>query len=279
MLTEGKFHMKIFKQVVLMVAVVLLGAASASADIFLLDFNTSQTTGGYPAGNTWNVYPAPANITGPITNTAGSAAAGISISLKAGSVIADSATSGNIAYNPTTGGGGPEWLVGPSPYTNAQAAGDYFFTANNGAVVDSFTIVFSGLTIGDTVSIDLWASREAGQNGNGRYSYSLDGGLSSNGFFVLERDGTATSEAYWTGNNTMTTTFRVGTDAHANGRYMSIGNVLLTGTTLELTVRDDPSDPFAILSAMRISVVPEPSSLAVFLLAGAVVSLYRRRRS
>jgi len=260
-----------------LIASMAIGGADVRADIYLIDLNTAQASGGYPDTSVWNIFSAPASVTGALTNNAGSSAAGISISIKAGSVITDSGANGSATYN--TSVGGPAWVSGPSPHTNTQAAGDYFFTANNGLVRDSFTIVFSGLTLGDSVSLDLWASRQTGQNGNGLYSYSLDGGASSNGFFVLEQNGTATSDAYWTGNNTMTTTFRVGTDAYDNGRYMNISDVVLSGSTLEVTVLDDPSDPFSVLSAMRLEVtaVPEPSSVAMLILGSMGLITWRRR--
>ena len=263
-------------------AIAVAFAASLSAQTYLLDFNTTDTSG-YPQGaSAWNIYATPADINGSaIKSTTGSTAAGLTLS-KSGTMT-DSTQGGTTGvFGNTTGG--PSWLTNNGTLGNTSAAGDYFFTnTNTSAVADSFTITVGGLVAGSTVSLDLWMSRASGQGGDGYFDYSLDGGASWQGFNVAEKNGALSTDVYWAGKITSSTIYRAYTDGWAAGRYMTSQSVVATGTTLLFRATDTGSGTtWTGIGAvqLQVSAVPEPHAYAaVFAAVAFVYGATRRRRA
>jgi hypothetical protein len=167
----------------------------------------------------------------------------------------------------------PTWATSS---TNNGASGDYFFTSTSTAL-DSFTMIFAGLTPGDTFSLDVLASRNDGASSRGTYTYSLDGGTTTSGLNVLKSDGTAETAAEWVGQNTKTREFHGLNDGYTLHRYMNIGNVTLTGSTLRLTVTDTGN--YSTINAVRLNVVPEPATAGLLAIGGGLLLSARRRRA
>ncbi|GEM_PF-5485606 len=262
-----------------MIAALAFAPLAASGQTFLIDFNTTATSGGYPGGAAaWNAYAAPANVTGTIKDSTG-AASTISIGLSATGV-------GTIGPSDSTQGtqidanvGGPSWLTTGPGYTDTQA-GDYFFSSNEGSGDDALIVTFSGLTPGAIVSVDLWMGRISGQGGDGRFTYSLNGGTTTAGFNVLEKNGAAAGDI-WAGTNTKDTTFRAFDDGRNLGRYMSItGLTVDSGGNLIITAADAPGSSYTGIAAIQLTVsnIPEPTTYAALLGVGALGLCAMRRR-
>lgn len=234
---------------------------AVSAHTYLIDFNSTATSGGYPGGaGTWNVYRTPNDATGLIRDTTG-VTSSIRIGLSATGArsfgLGDSSQGSQI--DPSVGG--PDWLITGPDHTDTQA-GDYFFTHTEGKGDDSIIVTFSGLEPGSLVAIDLWMGRIRDQEGDGRFTYSLDGGSTTAGFDVLEKDGTPAGGA-WSGATTKETTFRVFEDGRQLGRYMSItGLEVSQDGTVVVTATDAPDSSWTGIAALRlrVSTIPEPST-------------------
>jgi hypothetical protein len=212
-------------------------APPPAVEIYNVDFNTVS---GGPAG--WNVFADTANATGILSDTDGDSRTGVTIS-GGGANFEDS--SGANMYNSGTA---PAWV--PS------AAGDDFFWT--GSDVDdelSFTVTFGGLIAGEGVSLDVFASRSSTSEILGYYEYSLDGGSSWSGFAVLENDGSAATTDGWDGSDTQSQMFNLDeTGGYALGRYMSISNVVLTGTNLAIRVTSPSAvSSYAGINAMHLT--------------------------
>ncbi|MDF3128472.1 hypothetical protein P0Y35_04630 [Kiritimatiellaeota bacterium B1221] len=250
--------------------ILLAGYTGLCAETFLVDFNTLNSTG--YVGGTWNVYARPDDITGStIVNNSGTTSA---YTLSKGGTINDSGNGGTRAFNNSSGG--PSWVTTDGSLTNTSAASDYFYTSTNANTF--FTITFGNLTPGDIVDLDLWASRADLSSGQGTYSYSLDGGTTHFGFNVLEKDGSASTSRGWDTNNSLQQAFLAQTDGNNNARYMNM-NALTIGAsgTLEIKVDDNSSSNWAPLNAIRLTVIPEPSTFTFLLVAGIGVIISRRR--
>jgi hypothetical protein len=259
-------------------AIAVAFATSLSAQTYLLDFNTADTSG-YPQGSSaWNIYAAPTDINGGlIKSTTGSTAAGLTLS-KSGTMT-DSANSGSVnVFGNTTGG--PSWLTNNGTLGNTGAAGDYFYTSTN-STVDSFTMTVGGLTAGSAVTLDLWMSRSSGAGGDGFFDYSMDGGGSWTGFKVAEKSGVLSTDAYWSGNTTASTTYRAYTDGWVGARYMTSQSVVMTGTTLIFRATDaTTTGGWTGIGAvqLQVSAIPEPHTYAAAFGAVAFVYGATRRR-
>lgn len=250
-----------------------LAIAAQASQIYLLDFNNAGDAGGYPGGaSAWNAYAAPSNVTGTIADTSGSTAGGLSI---AHSGLNNSGNGGSTVFNNPDGG--PSWVTTDGSLANTAAASDYFWTSNSS--IQSFTVTFSGFTIGQTVSLDIFAARNGDPSAvRGFYSYSIDGGTNWFGFDVLEKDGTAATAAGWDTNNTLEQTFSGASDGNDAARYMNISDVQLTDTTLMIRGQD-VSGSWTPLNAVRLAVIPEASTYGMIAgaLAFGLVVLRRRR--
>jgi hypothetical protein len=221
-----------------LVAVLFCTLSVQAVQVYQVDFNTAS--GGPATG--WNLYAAPGDVTGTLSDTAGDSSAGVTIS-GGGANFADSTGSG--LYNASTA---PTWV--PS-----TAGDDFFWTGNDTANELSFTVTFGGLTAGDDVSLDVFASRRSSLALLGYYEYSLDGGSSWSGFGVLENDGTAATTDGWDSNGTQSQLFNLDeTGGYASGRYMNISGVTLTGTSLNIRLTSPATDSnYAGINAMRLT--------------------------
>ncbi|MDF3128544.1 PEP-CTERM sorting domain-containing protein [Kiritimatiellaeota bacterium B1221] len=259
-----------------------LGCARASTT-FLIDFND-------PAGDArpsgyWNEFDDPADIaTTDIGTTAlkDSENQPSTLSFSKAGTMTNSFSTGTVFDSSEVG---PSWVTtDEGSGTQIGAAGDYFFTSTSSGV-QSFTLTFTGLTSGDTVSIDLWFSRDSA-NGNGIYTYSLDDGDTWQGFNVLEKDGTASTAEAATGVNWNTTdtsahAFRGRTDGYDGLRYMNISSLNIADDGLLLKVADSSAldGKWTALSAARLIVIPEPSSVLLMLGGITLLVTFRPRRA
>jgi hypothetical protein len=255
-------------------------AFAANAETFLVDFNTADS-GTYPGSSAWNSYALPGDINtgGALSNSSGLDTTGITLSYTG--TMRDSTNSGtNALINPANA---PSW-VGSS--TATAASSDYFFTDNGEATTPaSFTLQFSGFNEGDQVSLDLWASRNA-VNAEGNYEYSYNG-TDWFGFNVLKQDGSAETDTLiadgWDTNTTQSQTFNNQTDGSALGRYMNVGGLAITDTESLYVKVTDPIGAnvgvYAVLGAVQLVVIPEPStSAALFGMLALGLTLIRRNR-
>lgn len=247
-----------------LLAISMLALSSGRAAVVLVDFNTTNGANDYPGGAAaWNIYEAPANVTGTLKDNTGDASAGLTIS-HTGS-LEDSAGVWNAP------GSAPAWATGGS------VMGDYFWTGNNNAISASFTILFGGFQIGDKVSVDLIASRDTSSLVNtGYYEYSLDGGTTWAGFTVVNAAGAAVTAGGWDTKTTQTQLFANVADGYTNGYSMNITGVELAGASLQIRVTSPVGSSWAGLNAVRLDVIPEPGTCA--LLAGGLVALALSRR-
>ena len=263
------------RRLALSIAFGSLASLAHGAQVYLMDFNThTDATSTHPGGAAaWNIYAAPADINnGLIKDTSGSTASGIRLN-KSGT-LADSGNTGAAAFdNPT---GGPSWVTNDGSLADTGVAADYFFTSTSDAS-NLFTMTFSGLAGGTTVSLDLFFSR-ANATGNGFYSYSLDGGSTWVGLNVLEKNGALSTDSRWASSNTLATMFRGNEDGNDNGRYMATGEVLIGAPgTIQFKVQDDAATGWAGISAARLTVIPEPSTAALLAGVAGFATLRRRR--
>lgn len=234
-----------------------LTASVASGAVYLVDFNDNGA-GTLPAN--WNEYASAADVTGTLVDDGGGS------SVFTISQTGMQTSSGSGYFN---AGSAPGWVP-------AAAGNDYFWTGSNSTNTESFTVSFTGLTVGDSVSLDLFASRDSTGESSGFYEYSLDGGASWLGFSVLKNDGTPEDDVSWDGIDTANQEFHVENDGYVLGRYMNISDVELTGTSLQVRVRESATN-FAGLNAMRLTVVPEPGSSLLLVGAGLLTGCRRRR--
>ncbi len=248
--------------VVLSAFVLSASLVETRAETFLIDFNTTQTSGAYPDASAWNIYAAPANINGSVLSNTAAAASGITLSYSGD--LLDS--TGAWTWN----GNGPAWVAAD------RSAGDFFWTGQTANNVESFTLVFSGLTAGATASLDLFASRSSGLDVSGYYEYSLNGGGAWLGFSVLKPDGAAETAAGWNSNNTKTQPFDINADGFINGRYMSFAGSVVTGATLMVRVTDaaaaSNATAYSGINAMRLQVTAPMPDIAVLGTNGAPIS-------
>lgn len=254
---------------------VLMSALPASAAVFLIDHNTAEddvsTATGPGPGGVWNRYAAPTNVNGSAIVDATGALTAITYN-KTGT-IADSSNAGTSAIFDNVANPNPSWATSS---TDNRSSGDYFFT-NTGASADSFTVTFSGLTSGQSISLDVLASRNTGSP-RGFYEWSVDGGTTWKGFTVLNSDGTVATATPWNNSDTQATVFHNVNDGYTAHRYMNTSNQTLVGSTVSVRVTDEAvSGNYSVINAIRLTVVPEPGS-AVLVLAASLLGLAARRR-
>ncbi len=245
---------------------------------YLIDFN--EGAGDSRPGGTWNEYDTPTNIDGSVIVDSTNTSSAITLS-KSGTIKDSSNTGTTKAFNNATGG--PAWVTTDGSLANTGAAADYFFT-DNGSVA-SFTITYGNLNEGDTVNLDLWASRADTTSGIGYYSYSLDG-TNWFGFDVLNKDGSASSangrdSIAWNTTDTLEQEFRAQIDGNDNARYMNASSLTIGASeALYVKAQDITSGFWTPISAMRLTVIPEPSSYALLAgISGLAWVVLRRRRA
>lgn len=258
---------------------IVLGAAVLSAPVisfaatqnFLVDFNTFQSSGGYVGGESaWNTYATPGDVTGAIKDSSGSTSAGYTLGY-----IGDLGDNSHANYF-TNATGGASWATTDGSLANTQAVADYF---NSDSTESPAIFTFGGLTAGDTISLDLFASSIASSDSpRGYYSYSLDGGTTYFGFNVLEKDGTVVSTGV-AGNNY----FNARSQGNDLGYYMNVSS-LTVGAAENVMVQVQQNTGFgryAVISAMQLSVTPVPEPSTYALLAGcfALGAVMVRRRA
>ncbi len=256
--------MKNFKAIILGTAAISVSMLS-SAETYLMDFNTFQSSGGY-VGSNWNTYATPGDVTGAIQDNTGSILAGVSLEVTGD--LGDTTHSGYF----TNATGGAAWATTDGSLGNTQAVGDYFDSNSTGSPA---IFTFGGLTAGDTVSLDIFASSTANSDSpRGYYSYSLDQGATYFGFDVVEKDGTV-FVAGGAGQNYFNAFSYGNTDA----RYMNISSLTVGASgNVQVKVLQDPGfGRYAVVSAMQLTVIPEPSTFALLIAAGMGLLLTRRR--
>ena len=252
-----------------------LGAATgaqAATSTFLMDFNTAKSSTDYPAAHPsaqWMTFAAPADVTGTLIDSVGSASLGISVAHTGD--FEDSTGTG--LYNANMA---PAWTRGVAP------ADDFFWTGPADTDnVKTFTLTFGGFSVGDTVSLDLFASRNSSLALTGYYEFSLDGGSTWSGFTVLDVSGAVDTANGWDTKNTQTQLFDIDNDGYTLGRSMSIAGTVLTGTELQVRVTKPEGSSYTGLNSARLMVtsIPEPStSTAVAAMTSAGMCLWLRRR-
>lgn len=238
-------------------------STTSAASTYNIDFNVVGGAGG--AG--WNTYNEHTDLLSStkLSDTDSNAS---SVFITATGDIITSA--GNNLYNSSTA---PSWV-------SSGAGNDFFWTDNdpdNNPL--SFTMTFGGLTAGNTVSLDLFASRNSSLVLEANYEYSLDGSTWF-GFNVLENDGSTATTDGWNTNNTQSQLFNLDEDGgYANGRYLNISGVNLTNSTLDVRVSVPGAANYAGINAMRLTVIPEANSYALLagLLGMSYVMLRRRQ--
>ncbi|WP_166442628.1 PEP-CTERM sorting domain-containing protein [Phragmitibacter flavus] len=262
-------------------AALMLGGATSTllGSTVLVDFSDALGSGG--PGGTWNTVATPAAITAGVgLLDVGGVATGISVSRTAGNLI-ESSNTGPLVFVHDSGvyAGLPAWAASTS---NNLAAGDIFYT-DNGTVQGTATLTFTGLTVGNVLSMDILSSRNAASASGGFFEYSLDGGTTWAGFSVLDANGVLETDNGW-GLGVTTVqggkSFNSFTDGFSEHRYLNVAGVVLTGTTLQLRLWDAnlTSGHFTALNALRLEVgaVPEPG--IGFLLLGALGGMLLKRR-
>lgn len=251
------------------------GLASTSvAETFLIDLNTTSSPTTPTVGGTWNVYAAPADVNGGILKNA--TGANTTATLSISGTFSDSTNGGSAVFNNTSPDSLPSWATSS---TDNGASGDYFYT-NTSATADSFTLTIANLTPGNTFSLDLLASRQDA-NASGLYEYSLNGGTTWSGFTVLNSNGTLATTDGWNTNNTQTQAFHNSAQGFSLHRYMNASGGTLTGSTLQIRTTDSTlgttgTGTYSVINAVRVTVVPEPSTMA-FMVLGLTALASRRR--
>jgi hypothetical protein len=241
-----------------------------AANVYQIDFNTA----GGSAGADWNVYSSYTDLVSSTTLTDTDSTSS-SIFITASGDIDTS--SGTGLYNDN----GPSWLESNGAGDNA--ADDFFWTTNNSGLdtAQSFIMTFGGLTAGNEISLDLFASRSSSLVLTATYEYSLDGGTTWAGFTVLESGGAAAVTDGWDTANTQTQVFNLDENGgYEDGRYMNISGITLTESTLDVRVSVAADANYAGINAAQLTIViPEPSTYAFLggLLTLAHVVLRRRR--
>ena len=254
-------------------------SATAVASTILFDFNTVNGSGG--PGGIWNVYAAPSNLnSGAFLLDSTGATTPLKISVSG--TITDSSNAGDAAiFNHLTPDSLPAWATSS---TDNTASGDYFFTSTSTAA-DSFTLTITGLTAGDTLSLDLLASRNDTAMPGALYEYSLNGGASWLGFSVLNSDGSLALTDGWDTFNTQTKAFNNEGQGYNLHRYMNVNGITATGSTVQLRVTDSNlndatiTNSYAVLNAVQLTIVPEPATVGLLSLGLGLGALIRRRSS
>lgn len=262
----------------LLAALVAASAApvASAAEVLLVDLNENSGSGG--PGGTWNTFAAPANINGGTLVNSANVATSVTLAVSSGSSISDNtANSGNVVFNPGLAGfvNQPAWVAAGG---NNQAAGDNFFTNNTLAGAQSYTLVFNNLPTGGTVSIDVLAARDSG-SALGFFEYSTDGGASWAGFRVMNSDDTVATTNGWDTNSTQSQAFALQSQGYNLHRYMNANDVSLGSGSLSIRTTDGNSttSTFSAVNAIRLTVVPEPTSIATAA-GGLLVAMAARRR-
>jgi hypothetical protein len=226
-------------------ALALISTASAAVNTVLIDFENSATD---PTGN-WNIA-ADASSTINLVNFADGLDSGADLAFSGRINTSSSSTEWNNSN------AGPGWLG-----ANTNAAQDYFW-ANEGSQFGASeipTLTISGLTINTNYRVELVASSDSTNAGDAEFAINGQ-------FFDGSSDGAFDSL----------------TDGYNSGSWM-IWSTVSSGASGQLVLTADP-DAFdnlvgaVRLNAMQISLVPEPSTLALImaLAAGALVMLRRR---
>jgi hypothetical protein len=247
-------------------------AFAANAETFLIDFNSADT-GGYPDSSTWNILAEAGDLDGSaLENSSGSTASGITLAYSGDTLNVNTRTGTEVL---ATAGNAPSW-VGSASATSASS--DYFYTSPD-YNVDSGIFTLAGFTEGDQISFDIWASRE-NVNSLAYYEYSLDSGITWLGFNVLNSDGSLETEDGWDSNTTQLQYFGGQVDGGSEGRYMNISDLTIGASgDFQIRVSDDADGTYVVLNAMRLTVIPEPSTSVVFLgLLALTLPLIRRNR-
>lgn len=250
---------------------------NASATVFLIDLNENAGSP-LPAGQTWNTYAAPTNITGATILSSTGQSSSVTFSVT-GTITDNTANSGTAVFDPNQSGvvNLPTWVAAGGAN---GAAGDNFFTNNSTTTAASYTLTFGGLTAGDIVSIDLLASRNSG-SALGFFDYSLDGGTNWTGFRVLNADGTAATTNGWDTNTTKSQEFSLQSQGYVLHRYLNAADLTLTGSSLMIRTTDanTTTSTFSAINAIQVTVTPEPTTGALLMMAMACLGCRRRRKS
>ncbi len=241
-------------------AAALLAPTAARAelvvgDVFLIDFNDAA---GHPSGgDTWNWPSNDANFvigseTLALVNSGGG---GSPLTIQCTDDMRDST-------NNTSG-----WVGPPGPdWVDSNASGDYYFlywnAQNPGSVVAGTTgaVTIFGLDDDLEYTVELVSSKNDSNAANPYVAtYTLD-------------DSTADQQVSSTGFNSYTSGYL--------GEKVMIWDSVGTGGDGELTLKMDTVayGKLALISAMRIEVVPEPATMGLLGLGFAGMAVLRRRR-
>ncbi len=250
-------------------------AFTAHAETFLVDFNTADS-GGYPDSSTWNILAAAGDLDGSaLENSSGSNASGVTLGYSGDTWYVNTRNGTEVL---ATAANAPSW-VGSASATSASS--DYFYTSPDTGTgsVDTGIFTLAGFTEGDKISFDLWASRE-NSNSLANYEYSLDSGVTWLGLNVLNSDGSVETEDGWDTNTTQSQLFGGQVDGGSEGRYMNVANLTIGASEdFQIRVNDNGDGKYVVVNAMRLTVIPEPSTSAALLgMLALCFSIVRRNR-
>ncbi|MBK1882273.1 PEP-CTERM sorting domain-containing protein [Luteolibacter pohnpeiensis] len=253
-----KTHLSNLKTLLPVSAAAWIGLASTvAASTYYVDLGPNNgldgTTTPASGGNQWNNLTSGSNTTlltdYSVSNLIDSTGNSSSISISATGVRANGYRNGGLLTPDSA-------LLGEFAYSTAT--GDYFFSE-----FSTMTLTISGLTLGATYDLTLFATRTTDGDRNTLYTVTDDSGSSS---LVLQTSGTgAGNAANPTGNNDDFAIF-TGLTPNASGE-------------ITLTVTGNEGTQYGYLGAMSINeTIPEPSSIGLAVLGG-LLAFGRRRRA
>jgi hypothetical protein len=259
-----------------------------AADTVLIDFSTVNNTGETTLGGWWNTFAMPVDIHGGgsylnwsdlLTRYVdGSDVTPCTIMLDYSGPLVPGTTGGNYVFNNNQAGlsGQPSWAASSS---DDMAAGDYFYVWNTPAYVPIVTFTLQGLTPGTLLSIDLLTSLNS-SNARGYYSYSADHFATQHGFDMVNPDGSLARSHTLADGTESFFAFRGQIDGWTNHRYLNISDVVVPQSgTVDVRIQPDfGTNDIAPISAMRLSIVPEPGASALIAFGALALASWRAKR-
>jgi hypothetical protein len=237
-----------------------LSTAFAS-QIILIDFGSAAGAGG-TGWNTLNNATATLTTTFELDDTSG-----IDSGLTIGPFTAASVNGANRNLNVGTTGGPSNLESAHIPiWANADAINDYFVLANStGNTELTGGFVISGLQAGWTYNVNLAIFGADGADRNASYTFSVYDSVEESYRSVLE-------------SGVINTRYRPSENLFGHDLSFSfVAGANETSLRVLATTGDRTADQ-APFNAMQIVAIPEPSTIALSLLAFGAVLMFRRRK-